>query len=389
MLGREDIDKVEESLSRQAVVALLGPRQVGKTTLALELAKKRKSLYLDLELKSDRVKLEEAELFLQQYEDHLVILDEIHYVPEIFSTLRGLIDQGRRRGKRVGRFLILGSASMELLKQSETLAGRIEYIELGPFSVLEVGSTRENRDALWLRGGFPESFLAQNNNESFCWRENFIRTYLERDVPQFGPRIPSEVLGRFWTMLAHNQGTLLNATRLASGLVVSVPTIMTYVGLLKDLLLVRRLLPYHSNVGKRMIKSPKTYIRDSGLLHALLNIENMDALLGHPIVGLSWEGFIIENLLSVVPPRTQASFYRTAAGAEIDLVLDFGGQNGVWAFEIKRSLQPKPEKGFHHGLEDLKPSKAFVVYAGDDRYPVDKKIEAIGINELIKELIKC
>jgi len=264
----------------------------------------------------------------------------------------------------------------------------LEYIELGPFSILEVGSNRENRDTLWLRGGFPESFLAQNNNESFCWRENFIRTYLERDVLQFGPRIPAEVLGRFWTMLAHNQGTLLNATRLASGLVVSVPTIMTYVSLLKDLLLVRRLLPYHSNVGKRMIKSPKTYIRDSGLLHALLNIENMDALLGHPIVGLSWEGFIIENLLSVVPPRTQASFYRTAAGAEIDLVLDFGGQNGVWAFEIKRSLQPKPEKGFHHGLEDLKPSKAFVVYAGDDRYPVDKKIEAIGINELIKELIK-
>jgi predicted AAA+ superfamily ATPase len=341
-----------------------------------------------LELKSDRVKLEEAELFLRQYEDKLVILDEIHYVPELFSTLRGLIDQGRRRGKRVGRFLILGSASMELLKQSETLAGRIEYIELGPFSVLEVGATREKRDILWLRGGFPESFLAQNNHESFRWRENFIRTYLERDVPQFGPRIPAEILERFWTMLAHNQGTLLNATRLASGLVVSVPTIMTYVSLLKDLLLVRRLLPYHSNVGKRMIKSPKTYIRDSGLLHALLNIEDMDSLLGHPIVGLSWEGFIIENLLSIVPPRTQASFYRTAAGAEIDLVLDFGGRHGIWAFEIKRSLQPKPEKGFHHALEDLKPNKAFVIYAGEERYPVDKKIEAIGVNELMQDLTR-
>lgn len=387
-ISREDIDKLEEALDRQAVVALLGPRQVGKTTLALALAEKRKAIYLDLELKSNRAKLGEAELFLQQHEDKLVILDEIHHVPELFSTLRGLVDQGRRRGKKVGRFLILGSASMELLKQSETLAGRIEYIELGPFSILEVGATRKKRDALWLRGGFPDSFLAQDDHKSFAWRENFIRTYLERDVPQFGPRIPAEVLGRFWTMLAHNQGALLNASRLAAGLAVSVPTIITYVSLLKDLLLVRRLLPYHSNLGKRMVKSPKTYIRDSGLLHALLNIEESDGLLGHPVVGPSWEGFVIENLLSIAPPRTQASFYRTAAGAEVDLVLDLGGRHGIWAFEIKRSLQPKVERGFHHALEDLKPQKSFVIYAGEERYPVDKKIEAIGLKELMEMLKK-
>ena len=371
---------------RQATVALLGPRQVGKTTLAFQLAKKQPSIYLDLELKSDRAKLEEPELFLKMHEDKLVILDEIHLMPDLFATLRGLIDQGRRRGKRTGRFLILGSASIDLLRQSETLAGRIEYIELGPFSVLEVGKTQKKGDLLWLRGGFPESFLAASDVASFCWRRSFIRTYLERDVPQFGPRIPAEILERFWTMLAHNQGTLLNASRLASGLSVSAPTITTYVSLLSDLLLVRRLLPYHSNIGKRMVKSPKTYIRDSGLLHALLGIEGMTELLGHPVVGPSWEGFVIENLLLAASERTQASFYRTAVGAEVDLILDFGGKQGVWAIEIKRGLQTKPERGFYYALEDLKPKKSFVVYAGEERYPIGKNIEVIGLRELMEEL---
>lgn len=387
MISRDDIEKLEAALARQAAVALLGPRQVGKTTLAHMLAKKRKnSFYLDLELKSDRDKLSDPELFLKRYEDQLVILDEIHHLPELFATLRGLIDQGRRQGKKTGRFLILGSASVELLHQSETLAGRIEYIELGPFSILEVGTTPPKRERLWLRGGFPESFLAINDTASFRLRRNFIRTYLERDISQFGPRIPAEMLERFWTMLAHNQGTLLNASRLASGLSVSAPTVSSYVDLLTDLLLVRRLLPFHSNLGKRMVKSPKTYIRDSGLLHALLGIETIEELFGHPIAGPSWEGFVIENLVMAAPEWTQASFYRTAAGAEMDLVLDLGGKHGLWAIEIKRGLQTKLERGFYHALEDLKPKKTFVVYAGKERYPLSKQIEVVSLRELAQEL---
>ncbi len=274
MIPRRALPIVDQALNRQAAVALIGPRQVGKTTLALEIAEERNALYLDLELREDRAKLADPALFLRSYEDRLVILDEIHRAPEIFQELRGLIDQGRRRGRRDARFLLLGSASMDLLRQSsESLAGRIEYVEMTPLDVLEianVGPTMGNTEQLWLRGGLPDSFLAQSDADSFAFRRNFIRTYLERDVPQFGPRIPAETLERLWTMLAHNQGGLLNASRLASGLSVSSPTVSTYVDLLVDLLLVRRLSPYHANVGKRLVKSPKVYIRDSGLVHALL-----------------------------------------------------------------------------------------------------------------------
>lgn len=392
MILRNAIKQLEEALSRQAAVALIGPRQAGKTTLAFQLAETRPSIYLDLELKSDRDKLSDPELFLKHHEDKLVILDEIHRMPELFQTLRGLIDQGRRKGKRTGRFLVLGSASIELLKQSgETLAGRIEYLELGTLSILEIEDS-QNLDSqnalnnLWLRGGFPDSYLAESDKNSFRLRRSFIRTYLERDVPQFGPRIPAEILERLWTMLAHNQGTLLNASRLAGALSMSAPTVTTYVSLLVDLLLVRRLLPYHSNIGKRMVKSPKTYVRDSGLVHALLGIENMDELLGHPVVGASWEGFVIENLLLAAPERVQASFYRTAAGAEVDLILDLGGNHGLWAIEIKRSLRTKPERGFYHALEDLKPKKAFVVYAGEERYPISEHVEAVNLRTLAQEL---
>ncbi|MFI0348595.1 MAG: ATP-binding protein [Chthoniobacterales bacterium] len=381
------IKELEKGLSRQAAVGLIGPRQVGKTTLALALAKKRPSIYLDLELKSDRDKLSEPELFLKLHEDKLVILDEIHRMPELFQPLRGLIDQGRRKGKRTGRFLVLGSASIDLLRQSgETLAGRIEYIDLGPLSILEIKKNEKASNQLWLRGGFPDAYLSRSDADSFRLRRSFIRTYLERDVPQFGPRIPADILERLWIMLAHNQGTLLNASRLASGLSMSVPTVITYVSLLADLLLVRRLMPYHSNIGKRMVKSHKTYVRDSGLLHALLGIQDMTELSGHPVVGSSWEGFVIENLLSAAPERAQASFYRTAAGGEIDLILDLGGKNGLWAIEIKRSLTAKPERGFYHALEDLKPKKSFVVYAGEERYPINKNVEAISLRALAQEL---
>jgi uncharacterized protein len=359
MIPRRALSLVEQALARQAAVALLGPRQVGKTTLAVELGEREGALYLDLESREDRAKLSDAALYLQEHEERLVILDEIHRVPELFSALRGLIDRGRRRGHRLGRFLVLGSASMDLLRQSsESLAGRIAYVEMGPLDALEVDGRSVAK--LWQRGGFPDSFLARSDADSFDIRVDFVRTYLERDVPQLGPRIPAETLERLWTMLAHQQGGLLNASRLAAGLGLSVPTVIRYVDLLVDLLLVRRLTPVLANTGKRLVKSPKVYVRDSGLVHALLGIRAGDELLGHPVVGTSWEGFVIESLLAACPPRTEAGFYRTAAGAEIDLVLELP-RSGRWAIEIKRGLAPKLEKGFHLACEDLRPTRQLVV----------------------------
>lgn len=380
MIERRVKQQVVEALDRQAAVVLIGPRQVGKTTLACEIAEERDALYLDLEDRNDREKLSEAALFLRSYEDRLVVLDEIHRVPELFQTLRGVIDTGRSKGQGTDRFLILGSASIDLLRQSgETLAGRIEYVDMRPLDVTEVGPEAETLDQLWVRGGFPDSFLARNDADSLKLRESFIRTYLERDVPQFGPRIPAQTLERMWTMLAHAQGTLLNASRLAAGLSLTAPTITKYIDLLADLLLVRRLRPFHGNIGKRLVKSPKVYIRDSGLLHALLGIGDFNSLSGHPVVGTSWEGFVIESLLSVLPDRAQATFYRTSAGAEIDLVVEFPGQPETWAIEIKRSLSARPARGFYLACEDVQPNRSFVVYAGDERYTVSEGVEAIGV----------
>ena len=386
MIPRQIHSQVEAALSRQAAVALIGPRQVGKTTLALEIAQGRSSIYLDLEAKADREKLSDPVLFLNQHADKLVVLDEIHRMPVLFEELRGIIDAGRRAGHRTGRFLILGSASIDLLRQSgETLAGRIEYVDLTPLCASEIDG-EDALQQLWVRGGFPDSFLAPNDTDSLRIRQSFIRTYLERDVPMFGPRIPAETLERLWIMLAHNQGTLLNASRLANSLTVSAPTVTSYIGLLVDLLLVRRLPPFYANVKKRLVKSPKTYVRDSGLVHALLGIETHDELLGHPVVGASWEGFVIENLLAVAPNRTRASFYRTARGAEIDLLLELGAKHGTWAIEIKRGLAPKIEKGFHIALDDVQPQEAFLVYSGTDRYPKGDGIETIGLRSLAEEL---
>lgn len=386
-LDRSIKQAVLEALDRQAAVALIGPRQVGKTTLARDIAEQRSALYLDLEDRADRDKLADPVLFLSQYEDRLVVLDEIHRAPELFQSLRGLIDQGRRRGKRTGRFLVLGAASLELLRQSgESLAGRIEYIAMYPFQAAEVGTQGNVLTRLWLRGGFPDSFLAGNDADSLAWRNHFIRTYLERDIPQFGPRIPSETLGRLWTMLAHGQGTLLNASRLAAGLALKSPTVSRYIDLLADLLLVRRLPPCHANTGKRLVRSPKVYVRDSGLLHALLGIRDYDALCGHPVVGPSWETFVIENLLSAAPDRTRASFYRTAAGAEIDLLLDMPAPRGLWAIEIKRSMSAKPDRGFYNACEDVQADRRFVVYAGAERYPVSETVEAIGVLDMVQQV---
>lgn len=387
MIPRRIFPNIQRALNRQAAVALLGPRQVGKTTLALDIAEQTGALYLDLEARADREKLRDPVLFLQEYQDRLVILDEIHRVPELFQTLRGLIDKGRRKGRRTGRFFILGSAAIDLLRQSgESLAGRLEYVAMGPFDALEVGEDEQMLTRLWVRGGFPDSYLAANERDSMAFRQSFIRTYLERDVPQFGPRIPAETLERLWTMLSHNQGTLLNASRLASSLSVSPPTVSRYIDLLVDLLLVRRLPPYRANIGKRLVKSPKIYVRDSGLVHALLGIEQYQDLAGHPVVGPSWEAFVVENLMAVAPDRTQASFYRTAAGAEVDLVLEWPGRKQCWAVEIKRSLTAKPGRGFYHAREDLQPTRSFVVYAGHDRYPIAEEVEAISVQALMHEL---
>jgi predicted AAA+ superfamily ATPase len=366
-------------------VALLGPRQVGKTTLALEVAKSRPAIYLDLESEADRAKLAEPELYLPQHEDKLVILDEIQRAPQLFPVLRGLIDAGRRRGHRTGRFLILGSASIELLKQSsESLAGRIRYLELAPLDAGEVGAKR--LDALWLRGGFPESLMAASDAASLRWRTDFIRTYLERDIPQLGPRIPAETLRRFWTMLAHQQGGLLNAASLARALAVDGKTVASYLDLLVDLLLVRRLTPWHGNVRKRLVKSPKVYVRDSGLVHALLGIADREALLAHPVAGASWEGLAIESLIAAAPPASDAHFFRTAAGAEMDLLLKLPGHRRPWAIEIKRGLVPKVERGFHHACDTVAPERRFVVHGGVERYPLADDVEAIPLVQLCAEL---
>jgi predicted AAA+ superfamily ATPase len=381
MIPRRALQPVERALVRQAAVALIGPRQVGKTTLAFEIASTTPSLYLDLEARENREKLSSAALFLNAYADRLVILDEIHRAPELFQTLRGLIDEGRRQGRRTGRFLILGSAAIDLLRQSgETLAGRIAYVDMGPFDVLEVVKDRFDRDRLWVRGGFPDSYLAGDDAESLALRKDFIRTYLERDVPQFGPRIPAETLDRLWTMLAHNQGQLLNASRLAMSLSISTTTVTRYIDLLVDLL-----LPFHGSLGKRLVKSPKVFVRDSGLLHALLGVADYNDLSGHPVVGASWEGFVIENLLAAAPDNTRASFYRTAAGAEIDLLLEMP-KHGLWAIEIKLGLTARPERGFHVACNDVQPTRRIVVTGGQDRYPLSANLEAISLHGLATEL---
>ncbi len=382
LIWRHAASAVESALNRQAAVALIGPRQVGKTTLARLLGERRNALYLDLEDREDRAKLASPRLYLERFEDRLVILDEIHRMPELFQTLRGIIDEGRRKGKGVGRFLILGSASIDRLRQSgESLAGRIAYVNLTPLTALEIDVQRPAVERLWLRGGFPDHYLAADDAESLALRKDFIRTYLERDVPLFGPRIPAETLERLWTMLAHHQGGLLNASELGRSLAISTQTVTRYIDLLVDLLLVRRLPPYHANVGKRLVKAPKVYVRDSGLLHALLNIETLDRLAGHPVIGASWEGFVLENLLAALPWRTQPLFYRTAVGAEIDLVLE-RPDGERWAIEIKRGLAVKLERGFHHAREDISPAKSFVVYSGEERYPVAEGVEAIGVREM-------
>jgi predicted AAA+ superfamily ATPase len=380
--------KVTKSLGRYPAVGLIGPRQIGKTTLAHEIGKTRPSIYLDLENPTDLAKISEPAQYFETQKDKLIILDEIHRAPELFRTLRGIIDARRRQSRRTGQFLILGSASLELLRQSsESLAGRIAFVELGPILPTEIGNEPQSLLDLWTRGGFPDSFLAPDDAASFEWRLQFIRTYLERDIPLFGPRIPAETLRRFWTMLAHSQGSVLNASRIATSLGVSGVTVARYLDLMVDLLLVRRLAPWISNTGKRLTRSPKIYVRDSGIVHALLGIRDTDELLGHPIAGPDWEGHVIETLLGSAPSGTQAFFYNSAGGAEIDLILEI--KSGlVWAVEIKRSLAPKPTRGFFSACAEIKPKAKFVVYPGTEQFPLQDNVQAIPIVDLARKLEK-
>ena len=380
MIPRRLEPLVLEQLDRFPAVALLGPRQVGKSTLARQIALQHEALMLDLESPADRAKLQEPELFLSRYPDQLLILDEVQRLPGLFAVLRGVIDANRYGGRRSGQFFLLGSASVELIRQSsESLAGRICYLELTGLSVLELGAAASER--LWIRGGFPDSVQAPDDVSSSIWREQFIRTYLERDIPQLGPRIPAETLRRFWTMLAHHQGGLLNAAALGRALGVDGKTIRHYLDLLVDLLLVRQLQPLVANAGKRLVKAPKVYVRDSGLVHTLLGLDSADAVLGHPVAGASWEGFVLETLLTVMPQRCQAFFYRTAGGAEMDLVIDHpGGER--WAIEVKRSLTPTLSRGFHQARADLNPRRSFVVIPREGRFPLAPGVDAIGLAEL-------
>lgn len=376
---------IVDLLDQFPAVAVLGPRQVGKTTLAMEIAEDTGALYLDLEHPTDLAKLSDPADYLSRHLGKLVVLDEIQRVPELFPVLRSLIDQSKRAGRRSGQFLLLGSASIDLLRQgSESLAGRLARVELAGLTVPEVGLAP--LEQLWLRGGFPESFTAPDDARSVRWREAFIRSYLERDIPQLGPRIAAETLRRFWTMLAHEHGGLLNAAQLARSLAVSGKTLASYIDLFVDLFLLRRLEPWSANSGKRLVKSPRIYLRDSGLLHHLLGVTTMEDLLGYSRLGASWEGFVIENIIASLPAGARASFYRTAAGAEIDLVLELPGHRKPWALEIKRGRSPKLERGFHHARQDIDPERCLVVCATEESFSLGSGIEAVGLAETLQLL---
>ena len=373
--------KLGALLTQFPAVVLLGPRQAGKTTLALaEKARRTDALYLDLELPSAQRQLDDPEAFLLARRNRLVILDEVQRVPELFAVLRGIIDIRRRDGESAGQFLLLGSASGVLLQQaSESLAGRVAQLELTPFLAREVlppGAPAQALNALWVRGGFPLSWLAAGDSASQAWREAFIATYLERDIPALGPRIPATTLRRLWTMLAHSQGGLLNQSQLAASLAVSGQTVSRYIDLLCDLMLVRRLPPWHGNVGKRLVRAPKVYVRDSGLVHTLLGLPDLEAVLSHPVAGASWEGFVIEQLIAAAP-RADASFYRTSHGAEADLVLNLR-QGETWVVEIKRASAPTVSRGFHLAAEDVGATRKLLVAPVDSTYPLRDGIEVMN-----------
>ena len=376
-------ENVERRLRAMPAVAILGPRQCGKTTLARALLSGRAdTLHLDLERAADRNKLQDPEAFFKLNADKLICLDEIQRLPEIFAEMRSFVD---RVGKN-GRFLILGSASPELIRQSsETLAGRIAYLELTPFllSEIEAPEPSDRRWRLWLRGGFPRSYLAEGEADSYEWRQDFIRTFLERDIPALGISIPARRIERFWQMCAHVHGQLLNRSKLGESLGVSHHTIDSYLALLEQAYLLRVLQPYHPNIKKRLVKSPKIFIRDTGLLHALLAIQSQNDLLGHPVYGASWEGFVIEHI-TAAHRQWRPFFYRSASGAEIDLVLEKGRKRV--AVEAKASSSPEAKRSFFNALEDAKIDEAWIVAPVDESYPYRKGVTVAPLDAVIRQI---
>jgi hypothetical protein len=382
MISRALEKQIVTSLQNFPVVGILGSRQVGKTTLALEVRRHHPdtSVYLDLELPSDLSKIAEPELYLNQHRNSLVIIDEIQRMPTLFPILRALVDQDRKPG----RFLILGSASPDMIKKSsESLAGRIIYHVLAPFQISELGQDDRVYWSLWLRGGYPLSYLAKTDESSFVWREAFIKTYLERDMPQLGIRVPALQMRRFWLMLAHSHGRLWNASQIAGSLGITAPTVRHYLDILEDTFIVRRLQPHLPNLKKRLVKSPKVYVRDSGLLHTLLNIRTTEGLLGNPYLGSSWEGFALEQVWNALPDDWPKYFYRTSAGAEIDLIVLPPGSAPI-AFEMKYTGSPKLSRGYHIGFDDLRCRQGFVVYPGQEIYPLAKEVSALPITSVAR-----
>jgi uncharacterized protein len=383
MYSRDCLSQVAAALRRSPAVAILGPRQVGKTTLAKQLAaiSERECVYLDLQDERDRARIADPNLLFQTHSKALIVLDEVQYAPDIFRHLRPEIDRDRSKG----RFLLLGSASFSLLKQSaESLAGRLATVELGGLLVQEIEPNFTRQQQLWLRGGFPESFTCATDEDSFEWRLDFMRLLLERDLPQFGVQIPALTLQRFWRMVANSHSQLTNMSQLASSMGISVPTVGRYLDLLEAARMLRRLQPMHINLNKRLVKTPKTYLRDSGLLHALLGIKTTDDLLSHPMMGYSWEGFVLEHISQLAPRDSEMMFYRTAAGAEMDVVVQHGSK--TICFEIKSSSAPKVTQGFYNAMQDLKPSATFIVGQVDRRYAFSEQVEVIALTDIASAL---
>lgn len=392
MIKRSLLKQLINHLDFMPAVALLGCRQVGKTTLAHQVSEtyKKPSIYLDLESHKARANFVEPELYLKRQEGKLLILDEIHRVPELFPVLRGIIDQRRRKGEKNAQFLILGSASPNLLRQSsESLAGRIGYLELHPFNLLEVENQGFShvQDRLWMRGGFPQAFLEEDDAHSQSWREDFIRTYIERDLPDLGQSLPAERMYNLWRMLALSQGTTINLTKLGGNLAVSGTTVRHYIDVLSDLFLVRQLRPWHGNSRKRLVKTPKIFVRDSGIVHTLAGIRDINDITSHPLYGASWEGFVIEQITQHLPYGAQCSFYGSSDGMEIDLVIE-NLKSGTLAIEIKRTLSPSVSKGFRVACEEIDAQEQYYVIPEGEPYPLDKQTTAIGLSEFLKQLAK-